>query len=107
MIKKIKTNGGYTLIELLLYVSLSAVMLLAISMTLSTFLEAKIKNQTISEVNGGGVQVMQFITQTLRNAIGINSPAIGTNGASLSLSVVDPAKDPTIFDLSAGEIRIT
>lgn len=106
MKRKFQKNSGYTLIELILYISLSAIMLLAISMTLSTFLESRIKSQVISEVNGEGMQVMQLITQTIRNAKGINSPLIGTSDTSLSLSVIDPLKDPTIFDLSGGEIRI-
>lgn len=105
--KNLKTNKGFTLIELLLYVSLSSAMLFVMSMAFFTFFESRIKNQTILEVNGEGAQIMQLITQTVRNANGVNSPTIGTNDASLSLSVVDPLKDPTIFDLSGGEIKIT
>ena len=108
MIKKIlKQNSGYTLLELLLYISVSAVMLLAISLTLSTFLEAKIKNQTVSEIDGEGTQVMQLMTQTIRNATAINSPALGTNDNALSLTVTDPAKSPTLLNLLGTEIEMT
>lgn len=95
-------NNGYTLIELILYVSLSAVMLLAISMTLSIFFEARIKSKVISEVEGEGMQVMQLITQTIRNSNNIDSPVIGTNDTTLSLDTAS-----TIFSLSGGEIKIT
>lgn len=99
-------NKGYTLIELILYISLAAVMLLAISMALSTFFEARIKSKVISELDGEGTQAMQLITQTIRNANSINSPLIGINDSSLSLNVIDPSKDPTVFSLVGGEIII-
>ncbi len=104
--KYLKEDKGYTLVELILYISLSAIMLLAISMMLSTFLESRIKNQVISEVDGEGTQIMQLMTQTIRNANSINSPSTGINDVSLSLSVVNPLKDPTVFSLSGNEIRI-
>ena len=58
-----KNNRGFTLIELLLYITISSVMLLAISVFLSALLQSKVKNQTIAEVEGQGIQVMQMITQ--------------------------------------------
>ena len=81
-------------------------LLLTVSVFLSTLLESRIKNQTVTEVEQQGVQVMQIITQTIRNAEAINSPSLGTTGASLSLDVITGANDPTVFDLASGAIRI-
>ena len=78
-------NKGFTLIELLLYVSIIGAMILSISGFLSLLMQSLVKNQTISEVEQQGVQVMQIITQTGRNATDINFT--------------------TAFDLSAGTIR--
>ena len=103
---KPKTNRGFTLIELLLYIAISSVILLTVSAFLSTLLESRVKNQTIAEVEQQGVQVMQMITQTLRNADTINSPTIGTSAGTLSVNTYTSANNPTIFDLSAGVIRI-
>ncbi|MFZ2072713.1 MAG: type II secretion system protein [Minisyncoccia bacterium] len=107
MSKNIKLKNGYTLIELILYISLFAVIIFIISMSFFSFFEARIKNQTISEVEGEGIQIMQLITQTIRNANNVNSPAIGVNDISLSLNVTNPFLSPTIFYLTGDEIKIT
>jgi len=103
---KIKKNKGFTLIELLLYIAISSIILLITSLFLSTLLESRVKNQTISEVEQQGVQVMQIITQTIRNGDIVNSPTAGTSSASLSLNTFTPANNPTVFDLSSGVIQI-
>lgn len=108
---KIKTKNqnrktGFTLVELLLYVGISSTLLLVTSLFLGMMLEARVKNQTISEVEGQGAQVMQTITQNIRNAQNITSPSVGASGASLTLDVVNIARDPTIFDLASGVVRI-
>ncbi len=102
-----KKRKGFTLIELLLYISISVVLLLFVSFFLSLLLESKIKNQTIAEVDQQGMQVLEIMTQTLRNATVINAPAVGSSSAiSFSVGTLDPAKNPTIFDISNGVIRI-
>lgn len=101
--KKHTKNSGFTLIELLLYLAITPLILLAISLFLSLFFEARIKNQTISEVENQGIHVMNLITQTIRNAEAINTSLPD----SLSLDVVNIALDPTVFDLSGSILRIT
>ena len=103
---KLKNKNGFTLIELLLYVAISGVILLITSLFLQTLLESRIKNQTIAEVEQQGLQVMQIITQTLRNADAINSPAQGASAATLSINTYTGANNPTVFDLGSGAIRI-
>ena len=102
-----RAQQGFTLIELLLYVAISSVMLLAISLFLSTLLQSRIKNQTIAEVEQQGLQVMQLVTQTLRNADVINSPAQGASASVISVNTYNAANNPTMFDLSGGVVRIT
>lgn len=60
-------------------------MILSVSAILPIFLQSRVKNQTISEVEQQGNQVMQRITQAGRNATSINFTSA--------------------FDLSAGTIR--
>lgn len=97
---------GFTLIELLLYVSVAAVIVSVVSGFLITMLQSRTKNQVIVEVEQEGVQVLQLMTQTTRNAEGINSPSSGTSASSASLDVVAVAKDPTVFDLSGSGLRV-
>ena len=99
--------GGFTLIELLLYVGIASIMLLIISTFLSLLVESRIKNQTIAEVEQQGLQVMEAITQTARNAEGINAPILNGSAPSLSLDVVAPSNDPTLFNFSSGVMYIT
>lgn len=103
---KLPRNHGFTLIELLLYVSIVGGMILSISAFLPLLMQSRVKNQTVSEVEQQGIGVMQIATQTVRNATAINSPTQGLSTTSLSVNVVDPTKNPTVFDLSSGAIRV-
>ena len=105
--KKLKSPAGFTLLELILYISLLAAMLMVFSIFLGVLFRGRIKNQTITEVHQQAMQVMQLMTQTIRNAEGINFPPLGTEAQSLSLNVLDAAKDPTIFDVSGDIIHVT
>ena len=100
-------NKGFTLIELLLYVSIASTVLLASTVFFHMLLESRVKNQTISEVEQQGLLVMQRIAHAVRNAESVTSPTIGTNGASLTLDVVDVSDDPTVFDLAGGVAQVT
>ena len=102
-----RSQSGFTLIELLLYLGIMAIVLSGVSFFFVSLLEARVKHQTISEVEQQGQQVMTTITQTIRNAQNITSPTTGTSGSSLTLDVVSGSLDPTIFDLSGGLIRVT
>ena len=104
---QLKDNKGFTLLELILYVSIAGAILLVTSIFLSTLLQSRIKNQTVSEVEHQGMQVMQLITQTIRNAESITFPTQGASGSSLTIDVVDSLDDPTTFDFLSGVIRIT
>ena len=104
--KNLHSSQGFTLVELLLYVGISSVILLVTSLFLSALLSSRVKNQTIAEVEQQGVQVMQMMTQTLRNADTINAPSIGVSAAELSINTYTGANNPTIFDLASGVMRM-
>ncbi|OHB18455.1 MAG: hypothetical protein A2666_05220 [Parcubacteria group bacterium RIFCSPHIGHO2_01_FULL_47_10b] len=99
-------QSGFTLIELLLYLGMAAFLLLATSGFLALLLQSKAKNQTIAEVEQQGLQVVQLMTQTIRNGELITAPAQSSSGSSLTLDVVDSADDPTIFDEASGVLRV-
>lgn len=97
---------GYTLIELLLYVSIAGSLLLAVSLFLGLSTDARIKNQSMSEVNQQGTAAMELITQTVRNADTIASPAAATTGTQLSVNVPTASLSPTVFSLSGTTLQI-
>lgn len=93
---------GFTLIELLLYISIVGGVLIAASSFFAIASEAGIKNQSIVEVDQQGNAAMEYITQTIRNADAINTPAAAGSGGSLSLAVPTASASPTVFDVSGG-----
>ena len=100
-------RSGFTLVELILYVSVSALVALAAAGLMVVILEARVKSQTVAEVEQVGSQVMNLITQTARNSPQINSPPPGGTSGILSLANQSSTKNPTIFDVQSSTIRIT
>ena len=97
---------GFTLVELLVSLGLSAIPLLVILSLTVSMIRSQTSQQVIAELEQQGAMVMALVTQTLRNAEGINSPTTGTSASVLSVDVLMFADDPTVFDLSASQIRM-
>lgn len=95
-------SHGFTLIELLLYIAIVSTLLITITGFFALSADSRIKNQTIAEVDQQGAIVMDTITQAVRNANGVTTPAVGGTGASLSLAMPTAGINPTIFDMSGG-----
>ena len=94
----IKEQQGFTLLELLLYVAIVSTLLGAVTVFLSLSLSARVKNESISEVNQQGIAILERMTTIIRGAESITSPAIGTTGGSLTIAVPVVANSPTTFD---------
>jgi prepilin-type N-terminal cleavage/methylation domain-containing protein len=101
-----KEHRGFTLVELLLYVAIASMILLSVSFFLSALLGSRVKSQTVAEVDEQGLQAMQIMTQTVRNAAAVNSPATGASDTSLSVNTPVSANNPTVFDTANGAIRM-
>ncbi|MBI2984049.1 MAG: hypothetical protein HYY50_00230 [Candidatus Kerfeldbacteria bacterium] len=101
-----KSRPSFTLIELLLYISLTAIITFSVSSFLVVTIDARVKNQTVAEVEQQGQTAMVMMTQAIRNAQGINSPALGEVTNTLSLDVIEVSKDPTTFTLAAGQLWV-
>jgi prepilin-type N-terminal cleavage/methylation domain-containing protein len=97
---------GFTLIELLLYMVIVSTLLLAVTSFYISASSARTKNQSISEVNSQGIFIMNSITQTVRSATAVTTPAFGASGTSLTLSVPTAALSPTIYTLTGSTLTI-
>lgn len=97
---------GYTLIELLLYVAMIGILLSAVAYFFGAAAEARVKNQTVTEVDNQGTYAMDYITQTVRNATSVTSPTIGTSGSSLTVVVPTASLSPTVFNLSSTTLQV-
>ena len=103
---KINTQNGFTLIELLMYVVIVRTLLLALSGFFIMTAQARLKNQSIAEVDQQGTLALQSITQSVRNASSINTPAMGLVDSSLSLVVPVSSASPTVFSVSSGVLQM-
>lgn len=103
---KNKPLSGFTLVELLLYIAISSAMITVIITFLFTLMQTRIKNQTMAEVEQQGAQIVQLITQLTRNAEGITDPTEGSAGETLTLDVINPDNDPTIFSVDEGVLQL-
>lgn len=105
--KRIVNQSGFTLVEILLYLAISSFILLSVSGFVSASMRARAQSKVIAEVEQQGERIAQVISQTVRNSRGINAPAVGTSGSSLSVATTVSATNPTIFNLSGGNVTIT
>ncbi len=93
---------GFTLVEILLYAGIVAIMTTAISGMLGLSLQARVKNQVIESVESGSAIVLDDIATTIRNSDSVGLTTDGNGDAILTIDVFDAAKDPTIYQLSTG-----
>lgn len=102
-----KGQKGFTLVELLLYAALVGIVAVTALVFLSVLQSQRVRSQVILEVEEQGARALQIMTQTVRNATAIGSPTAGNTAAAVSLTVPTGSLSPTVFDLSAGALRVT
>lgn len=97
---------GFTLIELLLYIVLVGTLLSAVTGFFLTTIEARVKNQSITEVNEQGHFAMEQLTSVVRNATTVTSPAVGASSAGFTATVPTASLSPTIVSVAGGVLQI-
>jgi Tfp pilus assembly protein PilW len=97
---------GYTLIELLLYVAITAILLSALMAFFAMSLSGRVKSESIGEVDQQGSFILDTVTQALRNADSITAPAAGASASSLTLAMATSAINPTVFSLSGNTMQV-
>lgn len=102
-----RNEKGFTLIELLLYVGICALALSALFGLLSFVIGARVRMESMAEVDEQGVQIMQSVLQEMRNAEAVTSPTLGNSASSVTLDVVDASRDPVTFSLSGDALVAT
>jgi len=97
---------GYTLIELLLYVAIVGSLLTGVVTFFGIVVDARVKNQSVTEVNEQGTFALDYVAQTIRNANSLTSPTIGTTASALTIAVPTASLTPTVFSLSSGALQV-
>lgn len=95
---------GFSIIEFLIYIAILAIAIAAMGLVLSNIFRVGVRTDVVQEVSHNGRFAIQRIGQTIRESSGIDEPE--TEGNRLELSFEDPAKNPTVFDVSEGKLRI-
>jgi len=101
-IKFLKSGAGFTLIELILYVALVTIVLSALVPFAWNMVQTGVKSAVAQEVNANARYISERIKYEIRSATGINS----VTSSSISLSTSTAGTNPTIIDLTGGNIRI-
>ena len=81
-------------------------MLLSITLFTKMVFQMRTKTQVIMEVEQQGVQIMQTLTSTIRNAESIVQPSLSSTDNNLTLDMLDTAENPTVFSLDNNTINI-
>jgi len=97
---------GFSLIELLLYIALVAIVLGSVAAFYNLLLVGRVKHATITEVEQQGDFVLQEVLTAVRNAEAITSPSVGSSATTLVLDMYDTAEDPTTIDVNSGVLRV-
>ena len=98
------SRPGTTLIELLIYLALMAVIASILLPLLFMSSEDRLLQQTESLVEQNGTQLLQAIMYQARHAEKILDPLTGSTGAVLTLQTGSGTTDPTIVGISSGSL---
>lgn len=92
----LKNEKGFTLVELLLYLSVSAIIITVVSVFIITLNEVRIKNQVIATVEEQGAYIAGLINQHIRSAEKVLQPlSSGSSNNELILEIIPQEKSPT------------
>ena len=95
----IKNNKGFSLLELLIYISILSILVVSISSTFVSLSKGRGQANAKSEVNNSIRFATELIRQDLRNASSVSVPLAGTPNKSL---VLVRGVDTITYDISGG-----
>ena len=101
-----KKQKGFTIIELLLYMSLSVIMVTLIGgvgvNVLSSITSAKVEE----DLQYNALFVIEKIRTYMYDSVGIETPSITGTSSILTLTMSDPLKNPTVIESIEGSIFV-
>lgn len=108
---RVTDNRGFTLLEFLIYIALVSSILVSMALLSIQIAESRSKAVVINEVTAAARNILDIMTQRIRESEGINvgTSVFGTDPGVLSIQTNSGSTNPTIFSLSAddGTLLIT
>lgn len=99
-------NKGFSLLELLIYVAILAVLVVIIANTFISLSRGSGQSQARSEVDSSIRFATELIKQDLKNATAITTPTSGGSSASLTLTrVIATVPTTIVYDVVSGVLR--
>lgn len=100
-----QSQRGFNLVELVVYVAIVAIVLLAFSTFAIRLARSHVKAEIVGEVGYNAALIETRINDAMRHAELINTGAsvFGSDPGTLSLDMADAAVDPTVFSLDADD----
>jgi len=103
-----KNPGGFTLIEVLIYLALFAVIIGGAFSAAYGIVESSGRNQTKAMLQEEGDFLIAKINWALSGARAVSSPAVGGGGSALSVAKWDTSiGDPVVVSLAGGNLNIS
>ncbi len=98
-------NKGFSVIEFLIYITIISFIIVTLGLVSMNIFSVGARTNAIQEVAHNGRFAMHKIGSTINEADSLIAPE--TQGQLLHLTFNDPLRDPTVFDVSNGKLRIT
>jgi type II secretory pathway pseudopilin PulG len=100
--KELRVSGGFTLVELLLYLGIFTIFLTVTLQMFSSIFEIQVESEAVSSVNSDGRYIVQRFSYDINRASEILTPSeFGTTSATLIL-VIDGQN--YIYSLDSGNL---
>jgi Tfp pilus assembly protein PilW len=99
-----RSSKGFTLIELLLYLSLAMIMLAVLGGIGIHVLSSRVKAHSFEQVHYNAVYLSEVLSQKIQRASAIAVPSELATSSTLSLTMEDAGKNPTVFSLQDGQV---
>lgn len=104
-----EVHGGFTLVELLIYLGLvGAALTITVSLT-TALLQADVRGSARETIDASAGRVLGQIAEAVRAAAAVNTgdSSFGTDAGRLSLTMRDATRSPTVFALANGRLEVT
>jgi type II secretory pathway pseudopilin PulG len=95
---------GFTLIELVIYTGITAMILASLIFITNVMYDARARVRTSAIVHEHVQFAVDRVTASVREASGVSAPALGSTSTTLQLVMADASINPTKFSVTSGQM---